>query len=181
MADTTTRTVQSGSHDNGKLDISALVLTAILAAAGLILNLTVGAAFQTLNIHPQFLIAAYCLAIVIVRPKTPQAIVLGLIAAAVAQFGTSIPGMNFVTEAVGSLVMGLFVNSKFGESKAMPFVAAFVTTLVSGLLFAALGNLVAGMPMANLLVKLPVVVLTAAFNAIVVGALATPLKKAARR
>ncbi len=181
MADKATRTVQSGTQSNGKLDVSALVLTALLAAAGFILNITVGQALATTGIHPQFVIAAYCLAIIAIRPKVGQCVVLGLICAVVAQLNTSIPGLNFLTEACGSLVMGLFVNSAFKKSKAMPYVAAFVTTIVSGMLFAAVGNAMAGFEASMLLVKLPVVIGTAAFNTIVVGLLAGPIAKAANR
>lgn len=181
MADNTTRTVQSGTDSNGKLDVSALVLTAVLAAAGFILNITVGQALATTGIHPQFVIAAYCLAIYAIRPKLGHCVVIGLICAVVAQLNTSIPGMNFITEACGSLVMGLFVNSAFSKSKAMPYVAAFVATFVSGMLFAVLGNVVMGADMATILVKLPVVFGTAAFNTIVVGLLAAPVAKAANR
>lgn len=56
-----------------------------------------------------------------------------------------------------------------------------LATLVSGLLFATLGNVVMGASMATTLVKLPIVVGTAAFNAIVVQLLAPVVTRASHR
>lgn len=52
------------SVDRGKLDIKALVLLAVLLAAGFILNFTVGKAISTISagtIAPEFIISAFCL------------------------------------------------------------------------------------------------------------------------
>ena len=61
------RTVQTA--DRGKLDIRALVLLAILLAAGFILNFTVGKAVSSISggmISPEFIISAFCLTILVV-------------------------------------------------------------------------------------------------------------------
>ena len=58
------RTVQTA--DRGKLDVRALVLLAILLAAGFILNFTVGKAISGISggmISPEFIISAFCLTI----------------------------------------------------------------------------------------------------------------------
>lgn len=58
------RTVQTA--DRGKLDVHALVLLAILLAAGFILNFTVGKAISGISggmISPEFIISAFCLTI----------------------------------------------------------------------------------------------------------------------
>ena len=63
------RTVQTA--DRGKLDVRALVLLAILLAAGFILNFTVGKAISGISggmISPEFIISAFCLTILVVRP-----------------------------------------------------------------------------------------------------------------
>ena len=76
---TAARTVTANDH--GKLDIRALVLLAILLAAGLILNFTVGKAISSMSagmISPEFIISAFCLTILIVRPNIGQALVIGL-------------------------------------------------------------------------------------------------------
>ena len=81
------RTVQTA--DRGKLDVRALVLLAILLAAGFILNFTVGKAISGISggmISPEFIISAFCLTILVVRPNIGQALVIGLISAAVIHF-----------------------------------------------------------------------------------------------
>ena len=48
------------------------------------------------GIKPQFIIAAYALAILLTRSTFAQAAVFGLVSAAVIQINTSIPGLNFI-------------------------------------------------------------------------------------
>lgn len=67
------RTVNTVDH--GKLDVRALVLLAVLLAAGFILNFTVGKAISSLSggvISPEFIISAFCLTILVVRPNIPR-------------------------------------------------------------------------------------------------------------
>ena len=77
--------------------------------------------------------------------------------------------------------MAAIVNGTSGEGRVVPLVGAFCATLVSGLLFAACGTLIMGADIATVVVKLPIVLGTAVFNAIVVQALYLPLKKALKR
>ena len=175
------RTVNTGDH--GKLDVSSLILLAVLLAAGFILNITVGNALAMTGTKPQFIIAAYALAIILTKASFPQAAVFGLISAAVIQFTTSIPGLNFLTELVAALVMAALVrlDLKVGGHSVTPFVAALLTTFVSGALFATLGTVIMGAALATAVVKVPIVVGTALFNAVVVQALYFPLRKAIKR
>ena len=73
--------------------------------------------------------------------------------------------------------MSALVKANVGGSKANPLIAAFFTTLVSGALFAVLGTVLMGAELATAVVKVPIVLGTAVFNAIVVQALYFPLKK----
>ena len=73
--------------------------------------------------------------------------------------------------------MSALVKANVGGSKASPLIAAFLTTLVSGVLFAVLGTVLMGAELATAVVKVPIVLGTAVFNAIVVQALYFPLKK----
>ena len=60
------RTVQTA--DRGKLDVRALVLLAILLAAGFILNFTVGKAISGISagmINPEIIISTFCLTILV--------------------------------------------------------------------------------------------------------------------
>ena len=166
------RTVTANSQSAGKLGVSSLVL-----------HFTVGNALAIVGIKPQFIIAAYALAILLTNANAGQAAVFGLISAAVIQLTTSIPGLNFFTELAGALTMcGLCkLSMKVGGRDITSLVATFVTTLVSGLLFAVCGNLIMGAAIGTVVVKLPIVLGTACFNAIVVQALVIPLRKVLKR
>ena len=73
--------------------------------------------------------------------------------------------------------MSALVKTNVGGEKINPLVSAFVTTLVSGTLFAVVGTLLMGAALPTVVVKVPLVLGTAVFNAVVVQALYFPLKK----
>lgn len=105
-ANTQARTITANAaYDKGILDITSLVLLAVLLAASFILNMTVGNALAATGIKPQFIIAAYALAIALTQASFAQAAIFGILSAAVIQITTSIPGLNFVTELAGALTM----------------------------------------------------------------------------
>ena len=175
------RTVNA--NDRGKLDLQALVLLAILLAAGFILNFTVGKAISSISggmISPEFIISAFCLTILVVRPNIGQALVIGLISAAVIQITTTSPFIDFAAEGVAAMLMAAIVNaaSKKGAVKPAAVVATFVTTFVSGAIFMVIKMAMLGVVGELAAAMLPVVALTAVFNAILVGALYVPIKKA---
>lgn len=172
------RTV-SASATSDLIDVKNLVLLAILLAASLILNMTLGNALAITGIKPQFIIAAYCLAVVLTNASLPQAVIYGLLAAAVTQLSTSIPGLNFVTEAAGSAVAALLIKVKLEAAgqNVNPFLTTLLATFVSGALFAVLGTVIMGADVATAVVKVPTVIGTAIFNAVVVQALYIPLNK----
>lgn len=177
MSQSNARTVTATANSAGIIDIKSLVLLAILLAAGFILNLTLGNALAIVGIKPQFIIAAYALAILMIDANYLQAIIFAVISACVIQLTTSIPGLNFVTETVAALAMVALVKSGIGGKNVSPLVATFVTTLISGALFAVLGTIIMGGAIASAAVKIPLVLGTAVFNAILVQALNIPLKK----
>ena len=170
------RTVQTA--DRGKLDIRALVLLAILLAAGFILNFTVGKAISGISggmISPEFIISAFCL------PNIGQARVIGLISAAVIQITTTSPFVDFAAEGIAAMLMAAIVNAaaKGGQVKpAVAVVATFVTTFVSGVIFMVIKMAMLGVVGELAAAMLPVVAMTAVFNAILVGALYLPIQKA---
>ena len=142
------------SEDHGKLDVRALVLLAVLLAAGFILNFTVGKAISSISggmISPEFIISAFCLTILVIRPNVPQALVIGLISAAVIQITTTSP---------------------------IPAIGTFVTTVVSGVIFMIIRIAMVGAAQELAAAMLPVVFATAIFNAILVQALYIPVCKA---
>ena len=167
----------------GALDIRALVLLAILLAAGFILNFTVGRAISGVSgglISPEFIISAFCLTILIVRPNIPQALIVGLISAAVIQITTTSPFIDFAAEGIAAMLMAAIVNATMGkrDSAAVAAVATFVTTLVSGVIFMVIKMAMIGVVAQLAAAMLPVVAATAVFNAILVGALYVPIKAA---
>lgn len=177
MSQNNARTVTATANSAGIIDIKSLVLLAILLAAGFILNLTLGNALAIVGIKPQFIIAAYALAILLIDANYLQAIIFAVISACVIQLTTSIPGLNFVTETVAALAMVVLVKSGIGGKNVNPLAATFVTTLISGTLFAVLGTVIMGGAIASAAVKIPLVLGTSVFNAILVQALSIPLKK----
>ena len=184
---TQARTVSTVDH--GKLDIKALVLLAVLLAAGFILNFTVGKAISGLTggaISPEFIISAFCLTILVVRPNVGQALVIGLISAAVIQITTTSPFVDFAAEGLAAMLMaGLVLAFMRGDAKkSVPLAAVFtfVTTAVSGVIFMVIklalfgfsAEMVAALPAA----MLPVIFATAAFNGVLVAALYLPIRAA---
>ena len=175
------RTVAAADH--GKLDIQALVLLAVLLAAGFILNFTVGKAISGISgglISPEFIISAFCLTILVVRPSVGQALVIGLISAAVIQITTTSPFIDFAAEGIAAMLMALIVRVGMGSSakKAVPLIGSFVTTAVSGVIFMLIKIAMVGAAGELAAAMLPVVLLTAVFNAVLVQALYLPIRKA---
>lgn len=169
--------------ERGGLDIKSLVLLAVLLAAGFILNFTVGKAISTISggaIAPEFIISAFCLAILVIRPSVPQALIIGLISAAVIQVTTTSPGIDFVAEGVAAIVMALIVMAgmRTAAKAVTPVVGTFVTTFLSGFIFMLIKMALMGFATELAAVMMPVIALTAVFNAILVGALYLPIKKA---
>ncbi|MBM6814560.1 hypothetical protein [Thermophilibacter provencensis] len=175
------RTVAAADH--GKLDIQALVLLAVLLAAGFILNFTVGKAISGISgglISPEFIISAFCLTILVVRPSVGQALVIGLISAAVIQITTTSPFIDFAAEGIAAMLMALIVRVGMGSGakKVVPLIGSFVTTAVSGVIFMLIKIAMVGAAGELAAAMLPVVLLTAAFNAVLVQALYLPIRKA---
>ena len=181
-----TRTPQArtvSTVDRGKLDIKALVLLAVLLAAGFILNMTLGKAIGAMSagmINPEFIISAFCITILVVRPSLVQALIIGLVSAAVIQLTTSLPGADFIAEGVAAVLMALIVNAgmKTSARAIIPTLGTFVTTFVSGFIFMVIRMVLMQFDMAIAAAMLPVVAITAVFNAVLVGALYVPIKKA---
>lgn len=105
------------------LDIQSLVLLAVLLAAGFILNFTAGKAISAVSggaIAPEFIVSAFCLAIPVIRPTIPQALVIGLISAAVIQITTSSPGIDFVAEGIAAVAHGVDRERRRAHARAQP-------------------------------------------------------------
>ena len=183
MSENTQQARTVATADHGTLDLKALTLYAILLAAGFVLNMTVSKFFSGLTggfLSPEFIIAAFCLEILIIKPKVPQAAALGLLAGVVIQITASVKGLDLIAEPVPAVVMALLVNAfaKGEPAKAFPLVSTFVVTCISGLTYAAIFSFFVMQNPAFLGVMAPVVAGTGVANAIVVAALYIPIKKA---
>lgn len=186
----TSRRRRAQLREKKGLAVQDLILVAVLLAAGAVLKLTVGSLLASFGMKPNFIIAAYCLAIIIVRPSVPQACAIGLIAGLVCQIPmlNATPLLNVPSEVLGALACGLLVRvpMRLGKLDVNPLVSTFVSTCVSGFAFAALSayiNVVSvggdfGVAMAA---YVAIVLGTAVFNCIFVEVLAVPLKKVLKR
>lgn len=169
--------------DHGKLDLKALTLYAILLAAGFVLNLTVSKFFSGLTggfLSPEFIIAAFCLEILIIKPNIGQAAVIGLLAGVVIQITASVKGPDLIAEPVAAVVMALLVSA-LSDSQAkglLPLVGTFVVTSISGIIYAVIFSFLIMKNPAFVGVMAPVVAATGVANAIIVAALHLPIKKA---
>lgn len=74
--------VMKGEEKKG-LSIRELVLIAILLAAGAVLKFFVGSFVNFFGMKPNFIIAMYCMAIVLIRPRVFEAIIIGILAGAI--------------------------------------------------------------------------------------------------
>ncbi len=183
------RTIATDQKKDG-LSVRDLILVAVLIAAGAVLKLTVSSFLNFAGMKPNFIIAAYCLAIILIRPTIAQSLVIGLIAGLVCQIPmlNATPLLNIPSELLGALVCGLLIRvpMKIGKLDVNPLVNTFVSTCVSGFTFAALSayiNVVSvGGDFAVAMAAYVAIVLgTATFNCIFVEVLATPLKKVLKR
>lgn len=183
MSAPSARTVAAPSASHGLLDVKSLILLAILLSAALILNLTVGNALAMTGIKPQFIVLAYVLTVQLTRASVAQSVLYGLIAAVFAQLSTSIPGLNLVTEPISAIVLAFAIRADLSVAgrDVNPLVTAFVTTLVSGCLYAVLGTVIMGAALPSALMKAPIVLTTSVFNAIVTQALIAPLRAVYKR
>ena len=172
-------------HGEEGLSLRQIMLVALLLSAGAVLKFFIGSMFSV-GMKPNFIIAMYCLAILLVRPTLKQAAVIGLLAGAVCQFFPGTPYLNFASETAGAVIMALFVKAAGGAKPAffMPAFAAFVTTAASGAIYAAelfalffSSGTAAPAPAA---VFAGIILCTAAVNAVIVQALYAPASAALR-
>ena len=81
------------------ISLKDLLLIAVLLAAGAVLKFFVGTFINLFGMKPNFIIAMYCMAIVLIRPKIYYSLIIGIIAGAICQFFPGTPNLNFASEA----------------------------------------------------------------------------------
>ena len=179
------RTVAAEKKAAGaRLSVSQIMLVALLLASGAVMKFFIGSIFSA-GMKPNFIIAMYCLAILLVKPKLKDALIIGLLAGAVCQFFPGTPYLNFPSEAAGAAVMALFVMAgRRAGGALMPALSTFVSTVVSGgvfmiLLYALFFSGGSRVP-APLALFLGIIFGTAAVNALIVQLLYLPVAAAMR-
>ena len=160
-----------------------LILVAVLIAAGTVLKLLVGTYVNFFGMKPNFIIASYCLAILLIRPKVWQGAIIGLITGAVCQFLPGTPYLNFISELLGAVCMCLMIRipMKIKNFDVNPIVSTFVSTVVSGGSFTVCLFLFTEADISAMVAYVPIVLCTAVLNAIIVQVLYIPLKKVLKK
>ena len=163
--------------------IQDLIIVAVLLAAGAVLKMFVGSVINFFGMKPNFIIASYCLAILLVRPKLPGCAIIGILAGAICQFLPGTPWLNFISELLGAVTMFFMmkVPFKFGKLDLNPLLSTFVSTVVSGGSFVLCLLLFMGAATSSLVAYIPIVLGTAAIGAVLVQLLYLPLRKVLNR
>ena len=185
-ATTMKRTVNATAAKAEGLTTQDLILIAVLLAAGAVLKLTVASFLSFAGMKPNFVIAMYCLAIILTRPKVPQAVIIGLLAGVMCQIPmlNATPLVNIPSEVLGALACGLLIHLplKAGKVDINPIVTTFLSTVVSGYTFAIIVGMMNGLELPVIFVTYAVMVFgTATFNAILVQILTPLLRKVLKK
>ena len=128
------------SKKSGGITVSEILIVAVLIAAGAVLKAVSNTVFSFTPLKPNMVIAMYSLAILLIRPKFPEALAIGLIAGVICMFlPGATPYANIASEAVGAVVMFLLMKIPFemktGKVSFRPAALTFFTTLASGYTF----------------------------------------------
>ena len=160
------------------LQVSDIILIAVLLAAGAVLKYFAGSIINFFGMKPNFIIAMYCLALLLIRPQFLECVIIGLLAGAICQVLPGTPYINFISELLGAIVMGLLIKvpMKAGKFDLNPIVATFISTVVSGATYTICLFLFMHYELSAMAAYVPIVLCTAVINAIIVQLLYLPLK-----
>lgn len=188
-APTTAQKRTVATKENDGLQVRDLLLVAVLLAAGAVLKLTVSSFLTFAGMKPNFMIAMYCLAIILTRPKVYQAGIIGLITGLISQIPmlNATPLVNIASELVGAVVCGVLLVGLTHASRenatlqnvVFPAIITFVSTVFSGYTFALIvGSAMNGLSVPVVFATYAIMVLgTATMNMVLVGILTPILKK----
>lgn len=177
----------AGTEGKKGLTTQDLILIAVLLAAGAVLKLTVASFLSFAGMKPNFVIAMYCLAIILTRPNVGQSLVIGLLAGIMCQIPmlNATPLVNIPSEMLGALACGLLIHVPMkiaGKADVNPFVNTFLSTVVSGYTFAIIVGLMNGLALPVVFATYAVMVFgTALFNSVLVQILVPLLRKVLKR
>lgn len=115
-----------------------VALVAVLLAIGAVLRMFTP---PIAGITPNFVIAMYCLAILLIRPNIGGALGIGLVGGAVAMYFSKspIPALNLISEPVGAVVCALLVRYlpelSARDYSFKPLICGALGTFSSGLVY----------------------------------------------
>ena len=170
-------------QENKGFSIQDLIVVAVLLAAGAVLKLFVGSVINFFGMKPNFIIASYCLAILLVRPRLLECAIIGILAGAICQFLPGTPWLNFISELLGAVTMFFMIRIpfKFGKLDLNPLLSTFVSTVISGSSFVVCLFLFMHMETSGLVAYVPIVLGTAAIGSVLVQLLYLPLRKVLKK
>jgi hypothetical protein len=184
--ETTTLKREVVREEKRGLGVREILLTGILLAAGAVLKFFVGSVIN-FGMKPNFIIAMYCLIILLIKPRLREAAIIGILAGAICQFFPGQPYINFVSELAGAFAMCLLCKLPL-ERLRLPvktLVCTFLSTLVSGFSFIGVMYLLyysgAAITPTPLAIFMAIIFGTASINAIIVQLLYIPLKLALKK
>ena len=170
--------VMKKQDSKGELTIADLILVAVLIAAGAVLKMCVGSVINFFGMKPNFIIAMYCLAIALIRPKVYQAAIIGLITGAVCQFLPGTPWLNFISELIGAVCMCLMRRLPLHfKGNLELIICTFVSTTLSGGSFVLCLLIFLNSSVSALVAYVPIVLGTAVLNCVIVQVLYYPIRK----
>ena len=173
------KTLSTSRATGGLRSVSNIVLLGALLGAGVVLKLVLGSFFTVMK--PNFIIAMYCVALLLIDMRMHEAIIVGLLAGIVCQFFPGTPYINLISEPVGALAMYLLLKMplRIKQLNMRPIIGTFISTLCSGFSYIGVLYLVLYAGLSVLATPLPlflsIVFGTAFLNCIIVQALYLPL------
>ncbi|MDR2798900.1 MAG: hypothetical protein LBB80_11210 [Treponema sp.] len=165
------------------LSVRDVLLIGILLAAGAVLKFFVGSVIN-FGMKPNFIIAMYCLIILLIKPRLFEAAIIGILAGAICQFFPGQPYINFLSELTGALAMCLLTKLPLSRFKipVKTLCCTFFSTLVSGFTFIGIMYVLyysgADITPTPLAIFMAIIFGTACINSILVQVLYIPLKLA---
>ncbi len=148
-----------------------LTVATLMLAIGMILHLV---SPSIAGFTPNWMIATYCVAILLTKPTFRQCLGICMVAALMEVFTSksAFPYGDFASEFAGAYVAGFFAHKvppiHIGRFSVRPMLCGFVTTMVSGTIFVTILKLVMDIPMSVFLYGImPAVLLVAVGNAVI--------------
>lgn len=170
-------------QEKKSMGISDLILVAVLLAAGAVLKYFVGAFVNIGGMKPNFIIAMYCLAILLIKPRLYESAIIGLLAGAICQLFPGTPYLNFISELLGAVTMAVLLKLPLQTKKInlQPIVTAFFSTVVSGSMYVVCLFVFTRADISAMAAYVPIIFFTAVFNAVIVNVLYIPLRAALKK